>query len=144
MGNGNLPFPFPDAVSEFSVESTALGAQSGSTHSGGLVNVVTRLERTSITDRALSSSATTTSTPPTSSRTTPDTLHQNQFGGTFGGPIKHNKLFAFAGYQRLKADQSTNPLEMYIPTTANLAGDWSAPTRHCVSNAGGSSNSTIP
>src|SRR6202035_2734562 len=41
MGNGNLPFPFPDAVAQFSVESTALGAQDGM-HSGGLVNVVTR------------------------------------------------------------------------------------------------------
>ena len=33
----------------------------------------------------------------------PDSLHQNQFGGTFGGPIRRDKLFAFAGYQRLKA-----------------------------------------
>jgi hypothetical protein len=41
MANGNLPFPFPDAVSQFSVESTVLGAQDGM-HSGGLVNVVTR------------------------------------------------------------------------------------------------------
>ena len=41
MANGNLPFPFPDAVSQFSVESTALGAQDGM-HSGGMVNVVTR------------------------------------------------------------------------------------------------------
>ena len=40
MGNGNLPFPFPDAVSQFSVESTALGAQDGE-HTGGMVNVVT-------------------------------------------------------------------------------------------------------
>ena len=29
MANGNLPFPFPDAVSQFSVESTALSAQNG-------------------------------------------------------------------------------------------------------------------
>jgi hypothetical protein len=41
MANGNLPFPFPDAVSQFSVESTALSAQNGM-HAGGLVNVVTR------------------------------------------------------------------------------------------------------
>ena len=41
MGNGNLPFPFPDAVSQFSVESTVLGAQDGE-HTGGMVNVVTR------------------------------------------------------------------------------------------------------
>ncbi len=38
--------------------------------------------------------------------TSPDTLHQNQFGGTFGGPIKRNKMFAFAAYQRWNADQS--------------------------------------
>ena len=41
MANGNLPFPFPDAVSQFSVESTDLGAQDGG-HVGGMVNVVTR------------------------------------------------------------------------------------------------------
>ena len=41
MANANLPFPFPDAVSQFSVESTVLGAQDGQ-HTGGLVNVVTR------------------------------------------------------------------------------------------------------
>src|SRR6266702_3273924 len=41
MANGNLPFPFPDAVSQFSVESTALSSQN-SMHAGGLVNVVTR------------------------------------------------------------------------------------------------------
>ena len=41
MANGNLPYPFPDAVSQFSVESTALGAQDGG-HVGGMVNVVTR------------------------------------------------------------------------------------------------------
>src|ERR1700722_5632408 len=41
MGNTNLPFPFPDAVSQFSVETSVLGAQDGM-HSGGMVNVVTR------------------------------------------------------------------------------------------------------
>ena len=41
MANGNLPYPFPDAVSQFSVESTALGAQDGG-HVGGMVNVVTQ------------------------------------------------------------------------------------------------------
>ena len=48
MANGNLPYPFPDAVSQFSVESTVLGAQDGG-HVGGMVNVVTGRERTSTT-----------------------------------------------------------------------------------------------
>ncbi|MGC1188740.1 MAG: hypothetical protein WA871_15250 [Candidatus Acidiferrales bacterium] len=37
----NLPFPFPDALQEFSVETDALPAQTG-TLAGGVVNVVTK------------------------------------------------------------------------------------------------------
>ena len=51
--------------------------------------------------------------------------HQNEYGGTFGGKIIRDKLFAFAGYQRLKSDQNANPLTMFIPTAENLAGNWS-------------------
>jgi hypothetical protein len=65
MANGNLPVPFPDAVGQFSVESTVLGAQQGM-HSGGLVNVVTRSGH--FTGRHLSSSATTIWMRLTSSR----------------------------------------------------------------------------
>ena len=52
----------------------------------------------------------------------PDTLHQNQYGGTFGGKIIRDKLFAFAGYQHLQADQTQASTEAFVPTAANLAG----------------------
>jgi len=39
--NLNLPLPFPDALQEFRVETSALTAQSG-VHSGGAVNAVTK------------------------------------------------------------------------------------------------------
>jgi hypothetical protein len=125
MGNGNLPFPFPDAVSQFSVESTALGAQSGSTHSGGLVNVVTRSGTNKYHGSGFEFIRNNYVDATNFFSTSKDSLHQNQFGGTFGGPIKRNKLFAFAGYQRLRAIQSGSPLTMFIPTAGNLAGDWS-------------------
>jgi hypothetical protein len=41
MTNINLPFPFPDAVAQFSVETTDLGAAQSGLHPGGLVNVPT-------------------------------------------------------------------------------------------------------
>src|SRR6202023_3178766 len=41
MANGNLPFPFPDAVIQLSVESTALSSQN-SMHAAARVNAVTR------------------------------------------------------------------------------------------------------
>jgi len=135
MANGNLPFPFPDAVSEFSVESTALGAQDGM-HSGGLVNVVTRsgtntyhgsafeFIRNNYLD-ATNFFATCTPVAPATTCSAKDTLHQNQYGGTFGGKILRDKLFAFAGYQRLKNDQATATTQAHVPTAANLAGDYS-------------------
>src|SRR5204862_7062564 len=39
--NANLPLPFPDALQEFKVETSALSAQNGM-HSGAAVNAVTR------------------------------------------------------------------------------------------------------
>jgi len=134
MGNGNLPFPFPDAVNEFSVESTALGAQSGSTHSGGLVNVVTRSGTNQYHGSGFEFIRNNYVDAINFFSTKPDTLHQNQYGATFGGPIERNKIFAFAGHQRLRAIQSGSPIEMYIPTAANLAGDWSATNAPCVPN----------
>src|ERR1019366_4365156 len=47
MANGNLPYPIPAAVSEFSVESTDLGAQDGG-HVCGMLNVVTKSGTTSV------------------------------------------------------------------------------------------------
>jgi hypothetical protein len=135
MANGNLPYPFPDAVAQFSVESTVLGAQDGG-HVGGMVNVVTRsgtnayhgsgfeFIRNNYID-ATNFFSTCTPVAPKKTCNPADSLHQNQFGGTFGGPIKRNKMFAFAAYQRTKADQSQASTQAQVPTAANLAGDWS-------------------
>ena len=124
MANGNLPYPFPDAVSEFSVESTDLGAQDGG-HVGGMVNVVTRSGTNSYHGSAFEFIRNNYLDATNFFSTTPDTLHQNQFGGTFGGPIKRNKMFAFAAYQRTKADQSQSSTSATVPTAANLLGDYS-------------------
>jgi len=124
MTNINLPFPFPDAVAQFSVESTALGAQSG-LHPGGLVNVVTRSGSNQWHGSAFEFLRNNYIDATNFFSTSKDTLHQNQYGGTFGGRIIRDKLFAFAGYQRTKADQSQALTKSYVPTAANLAGDFS-------------------
>ena len=135
MGNGNLPYPFPDAVSEFSVESTALGAQDGE-HTGGMVNVVTRSGTNSyhgsgfefIRNNFIDSTnfySTCTPIAPATTCTAKDTLHQNQYGGTFGGKIIRDRLFAFAGYQRLHNDQTQASTKAIVPTAQNLAGNFS-------------------
>ena len=124
MGNGNLPFPFPDAVNQFSVESTVLGAQSGQ-HSGGLVNVVTRSGTNTYHGTAFEFIRNPIIDATNYFATGKDTLHQDEFGGTFGGKIIRDKLFAFAGYQHHRAVQAQNSTQATVPTAANLLGDYS-------------------
>ena len=140
MGGGNNPLPFPDAVSQFSVETAVLGAQSG-VHSGGLVNVVTvsgsnhyhgsafEFIRNNFIDATnfFVQPCLNGNKPPSCGK---DTLHQNQYGGTFGGPVRipklfngTDKLFFFAAYQHQKTDSSSATTSAYVPTAANLAGD---------------------
>jgi hypothetical protein len=124
MANGNLPFPFPDAVSQFSVEAAGLGAQDGM-HTGGMVNVVTRSGTNTFHGSAFEFIRNNYIDATNFFSVKKDTLHQNQYGGTFGGPILRNKLFAFAGYQRSVSKQSQAAVKATIPTALNLAGDWS-------------------
>ena len=124
MANGNLPFPFPDAVNQFSVEAAGLSAQNGM-HSGGMVNVVTKSGTNKYHGSAFEFIRNNYINASNFFSATKDTLHQNQYGGTFGGPILRDKLFAFAAYQRSESKQSQSATTAFVPTAANLAGDWS-------------------
>src|SRR5205823_10549012 len=45
-------------------------------------------------------------------------------GGTFGGPIMHNKLFFFGGYQGTTLRTAPSDNQAFVPTAAMLAGDF--------------------
>jgi len=125
MTNVNLPFPFQDAVNQFSVESTAMGAQSG-LHPGGEVNVVTNSGTNAFHGTAFEYIRNNWIDATNFFSDSPDQLHQHQFGGTIGGPIIRDKLFFFAGYQRVIHHEQTSDNIAYVPSAANLAGDFSA------------------
>jgi hypothetical protein len=46
-----------------------------------------------------------------------------QFGGSFGGPIKHDKLFYFAAFDGMRYTVGTSTIEAALPTTAFVNGD---------------------
>jgi len=99
--NVNQPFPFPDALQEFSVQTTNYSAQYGE-NAGGVVNVVTKTGTNAFhgdlfefNRNPVFNAQNFFATP-----TAQDVIKRNQFGGTIGGPIIHGKTYFFAGYQR--------------------------------------------
>jgi len=50
---------------------------------------------------------------------------QNEYGGTFGGPIRKNKLFFFFAYTGYRTVQSATPTIISIPTLLQRTGNFS-------------------
>jgi hypothetical protein len=123
MNNLNLPLPFPDALQEFKVETSALPAQYG-LHSGAAINAVTKSGANQFHGDLFEFVRNGDFNARNFFAASRDTLKRNQYGGTIGGPVLRNKLFFFAGYQRM-AQRSDPPQSIaYVPTTAVLAGDF--------------------
>jgi hypothetical protein len=53
-------------------------------------------------------------------------VRYNDFGYSFGGPIKKNKLFFFGGQEWKYIHRSLDPIRRVIPTRAERRGDFSA------------------
>ncbi len=122
--NVNLPFPFPDALQEFSVQTSGLSAQYG-LHPGAVVNIVTASGTNGFHGTLFNFFRNGDLNARNYFSTKQDTLKRNQFGGAIGGPIRRDKLFFFGGYQGTRTRQQTNAVTSYVPTPAMFNGDFS-------------------
>ena len=128
----NLPLPFPDAMQEFRVETSAQNAQNG-IKAGGTVSVATKagtnLFRGDLFEFARHHSFNAKSPLAGIDRTTgerfSDGLVRNQFGGVLGGPLVKDRMFFFAAYQGTRTEQIPADIVTFIPTAAMLNGDFS-------------------
>jgi len=117
--------PTPDAVEEFRVITNTFDAEYGR-NSGSVVNVITKSGTNTFHGNIYEYFRNTV----LDSRGYPDTskpqLNQNQFGGTFGGPIKKDRTFFFLSYEgrRIRAGQPGQLLN--VPTTQEFGGNFSA------------------
>ncbi len=125
MSNVNLPFPFPDALQEFSVETSAVSSRFG-IHPGATVNVVTKSGSNSFHGDLFEYLRNYHMNARNFFATGRDSLKRNQFGGTAGGKIIRDKLFFFGGYQGTLNRSNPPSSTTYIPTQAMLNGDFSA------------------
>jgi len=120
----NLPFPFPDALQEFKVETSTTNAQTGQ-HGGAAVSAVVKSGTNEFHGDLFWFLRNGNMNARNAFAARRDTLKRNQYGGTIGGPIKQNKIFFFAGYQGTKTRSDPADLTGFVPTAALLSGDFS-------------------
>ena len=123
--------PSPDAVEEFRVITNTFDAEYGR-NSGSVVNVITKSGGNAFHGNLYEYFRNTI----LDSRGYPDTtkpqLNQNQFGGTFGGPILKDRSFFFVSYEARRIRDGVPGQLLNVPTgtpgaapTQEFAGDFS-------------------
>lgn len=145
--NDNLDFPFPDAVQEFSAQTSNMGVEQGGL-SGGALNVVTKSGSNQFHGDAFWFIRNTALNASNFFSRQQDQLKRNQAGFTVGGPFIKNKLFGFMGYQKLTIRQAPGNNRDLTLTAAERRGDFSSnpiKLHDPLSSAGALfSNNTIP
>ena len=123
MTNVNAPFPFPDAVQEFSVQTSNYDAAYGQS-AGAVVNIITKSGSTKFHGDAFEFLRNGYFNARNFFAATPDNLHRNQYGGTIGGPViiprisKGQTTQFFFGYQRTVIHQLSTASTTTVPTLA--------------------------
>jgi hypothetical protein len=116
--------PNLDSISEFRVLTSNFDAEYGN-YSGGLVTVVTKSGANSFHGSAFEFLRNTALDARGFFDPTRAPYIQNQFGGTFGGPIKRDKLFFFVDYQGTRNKQGIETGILPVPTSQDRSGNLS-------------------
>ena len=120
----NMPLPFPEALQEFKLVTSAQDATQGGGHSGATVDAVTRSGSNSFHGDAFEFFRNYDLNGRDFFSPVADGLKRNQFGGVIGGPIKKDKFFFFLGYEGTMIRQYTQSTIQYVPTAAELTGNF--------------------
>jgi hypothetical protein len=115
--------PNLDSIAEFRILSSNVDAEYGG-FTGGIINVITKsgtdkfhgnvfefLRNTNLDSRNYFS-------PERAA------FHQNQYGGTVGGPIRKDKIFFFADYQGQRYIQGIETGAVTVPSLLNRSGNF--------------------
>ncbi len=109
--------PSQEAVSEFRVVNNGFGAEYGRAL-GGIVNIVTKSGTNEMHGSAYDYLQNNATDARSLLQPAPqgDTLRQNQFGATLGGPIKKDETFFFMNYEgQRRAESPTYPTTLVGP-----------------------------
>jgi len=151
--NGTSVIPNLDSIAEFRIITNNFDAEYGN-YSGGQVNVVTKQGTNSFHGDAFEFNRNTDFNARNYYATSIPKFIQNQFGGTFGGPIRKDSTFFFADYQGTR--QINGPTQTtYVPDgTFDNSGNYdlsatqqtdlnNAAAQGTIGSVGGSNFATI-
>jgi hypothetical protein len=139
VNSGTAIIPNLDSVAEFRILTNNFDAEYGG-HSGGQINVVTKSGANAFHGDGFEFVRNTSLDARNYFSPTRGAFDQNQFGGTFGGPIRRNRTFFFADYQGTRLKQGVDTGDIAVPTLAERSGvfpngvipesGWSAPAKN--------------
>lgn len=121
--NASLPFPNPDAIQEFALQSSNFSAEFGNA-AGGVVNIVSKSGTNQFHGDVFEFLRNGSLNAKPYFGTSHDYLHRNQYGGTLGGPILKSKLFFFGTYQGTRTSSSTTAGSAFVPDAAERTGNF--------------------
>jgi len=121
--NSNYPFPNPDSIQEFNVQTNNMSAEYGNSAVG--VNVVTKSGTTLLHGDLFEFVRNGALNARNFFAQTSDTQKRHQFGATAGGRIIRDKLFFFGTWQRTIIRGLTPTSIAFVPTAMERTGDFS-------------------
>jgi len=115
--------PSPDAVREFQVETSSYTADMGGA-GGGQINIVTHSGSSQYHGTVYEFLRNGAMDASTFASMGNNHLVQNNFGGSFGGPLWGKSTFIFVNYEGLRLSQA-DAETLTVPTPAEIQGDFS-------------------
>src|ERR1700723_748689 len=115
--------PNLDSIAEFRILSSNVDAEYGS-FTGGIINVVTKSGTNNFHGNVFEFFRNTHLDARNYFSPERAAFHQNQYGGTFGGPIWKDKIFFFADYQGQRQVQGIETGLVNVPSMENRAGNF--------------------
>ena len=119
---GTAIIPNLDSIAEFRIVTSNFDAEYGE-FSGGQISVITKSGSNQFHGSAFDFLRNTALDARNYFSPTRGAFNQNQFGGTFGGPIHHDKVFFFADYQGTRQTQGIDTGDISVPSNADRAGN---------------------
>jgi hypothetical protein len=119
---GSAIIPNLDSIAEFRILTNNFDAEYGE-FSGGQINVVTKSGNNSFHGDIFEFVRNTALDARNFFSPTRGAFDQNQFGGTFGGPIRKDKIFFFVDYQGTRSTEGVDTGQIPVPSMQDRTGD---------------------